>query len=134
MRLAVDPAVFAWALARNGSVARAWLLQHDGFMHGSGVAHLRALRPRLEAETGLARGELWDLLEALLARCQTVEPDEVEEFRPLAARLVAHPCDATLAVALAMEVDAVLAGGPGFGGQELVPVLQAAPRPRQARL
>lgn len=134
MRLAVDPAALAWALAPQGSAARALLLQHEGFAPAEGLARLRGLRPRLEAETGLARGELWELLDALLARVQAVEPGEVEEFLPLARRLAGPGCAPTLALALALEVDAVLAGARGFEGQSLVPVLPAWPGARQAPL
>lgn len=134
MRLAVDPAVLAWALTSQGTVARAALLEHACFVPAEALDALRGLRPRLEAETGLARGELWDLLEALLARVRVVGPEEYAEFASLAARLVPPPLTPTLALGLALEVDALLAGGPGFEAQDLLPVLQAWPRARQASL
>ena len=134
MRLAVDPAVLAWALAPAGTTARAALLEHGGFLPLAALEGLRAVRPRIAAETGLARGEVWDLLEGLCRGLTAVPPEGYAEFLPLAGRLVAPPLAATLAVALAMEVDALLAGGPGFEAQDLVPVFPAWPRPRQSAL
>jgi hypothetical protein len=134
VRLAVDPAALAWALAAEGHVARAALLQHDAWLDAPALARLRAMRPHLETLTGLPRGALWDLLDALLSRIRAVPAEDYEEFLPLARRLVGPACAPALAVALALEVDAVLAGGPGFGGQDLVPVIPGWPRPRQARL
>jgi hypothetical protein len=134
MRLALDPACIAWALQPQGHAARAALLQHDSWVPAPALTRVRELRPRLENATGLARGELWDLLETLLSRVHAVGSKEYEEFLPLAQRLAPPACAPVLAVALAVEVDAVLAGGAGFGGQDLVPVLDAAPRARQARL
>jgi hypothetical protein len=134
MRLALDPAALAWALTPHGSAARAALLEHPAFVHADALARVRALRPRIEAGTGLARGEAWDLLQALLAGTEAVEAEACAEFQPLATRLVAPALAPTLAVALALEVDAVLAGGPGFEAQSLVPVLPCWPRPRQSRL
>lgn len=134
MRLALDPACLAWALLPQGTAARAALLQHDAWVPASALTKVRELRPRLENATGLARGELWDLLETLLGRVRVVGPSEYEEFLPLAQRLAPPACAPVLAIALALEVDAVLAGGPGFAGQDLVPVLDVAPRARQARL
>jgi hypothetical protein len=134
MRLAIDPAALAWALTPRGGPARAALLGHEGFVPAEALARLRAARPRLEAQTGLGRGELWDLLEALLARVEAVEETRVAEFAPLARRVVPSPCAPTLTVALALEVDALLAGGPGFEAQTLVPILGVGPRPRQSAL
>lgn len=134
MRLAVDPAALAWALAPAGGAARAALLQHDGVVPAAAVARLRAARLDLEAATGLARGEVWDLLEAVLARVRAAPEEEYAEFLPLAGRLVPAPCAPALAVALALDVDALLAGGPGFEGQDLVPVLAGWPRARQRTL
>lgn len=134
MRLALDPAALAWALARDGDAARALLLQHDAYLDAPALSRLRHMRPRLEAETGLARGELWELLEALLGRVRGVPAEDYEEFLPLARRLVEPPCAPALAVGLALDVDALLVGGPGFASQDLVPVMPAWPRPRQVRL
>lgn len=134
MRLALDPAALAWALSPLGAVARAALLEHDACLPADALVRLRDLRPAVEADTALARGELWDLLQALLARVEPVELDGFEEFLPLAKRLVPSPCAPSLALALAMDVRALLAGGPEFGAQDLVPVIQAWPRARQTRL
>lgn len=130
----MDPAVLAWALSPAGTAARAALLEHACFVPAEALDALREVRPRLEAETGLARGELWDLLEALLARVRVVGPEEYAEFGSLAARLVDPPLAPTLALGLALEVDALLAGGPGFEAQDLLPVLAAWPRARQTSL
>jgi hypothetical protein len=134
MRLAVDPAVLAWALHPQGTAARSLLLQHDGFVDTCAMARLRASRHALRHQTGLAPGELWDLLEALLTRVQAVEAEAWAEFGSLAARLVEAPLAPTMAIALALDVDGLLAGGPGFENQGLVPVANAWPRPRQSRL
>lgn len=133
MRFALDPAALAWALHPRGSAARAALLQHDAFVPTGALERLRALRPALEEATGLARGELWDLLQLLLSRVRAVPADEYDEFLSLARRL-APACAPAMAVALALEVDAVLAGAPGLEAQRLVPVVRAWPAPRQAGL
>lgn len=134
MRLAADPAAFAWALHPRGHAARAMLLQHEVLAPAGGVAALRALRPRIEAATGLARGEAWDLLEGLLRNVHAVPEEEAAEFAPLAARLVPPACAPALALALAFDVDTLLAGDASFAAQRLVPVRPAWPPPRQRAL
>jgi len=134
MRLALDPAVLAWALSKRGTAARASLLQHDALAPAEALARLREVMPQLPASTGLARGALWDLLSVLTARIEAVEEARYAEFLPLARRVVPPGCEATLALAMALEVEAVLAGGPGFEGQDLVPVVQVGVQPRQVGL
>ena len=134
MKLALDPALLAWALAPQGRVARALLLERGGVVPAPAVARLRAARPHLEAATGLGRGELWDLLATLLERVEALDREDYAEFVPLAERLVGAACAEALAVGLACEVDALAAGGPGFEAQRLLPVLRAWPGPRQGTL
>ncbi|MCA1813066.1 MAG: hypothetical protein LC624_03825 [Halobacteriales archaeon] len=134
MRLAIDPAALAWAITPQGSAARAWLLAHDGVLPADALDRLRDARRELGARTGLGPGETWDLLEAMLARAEAVPAEDAEEYAALARRLVPAPCAPTLAIALALEVDALLAGDASFAGQDLVPVLDAWPAARQQRL
>jgi hypothetical protein len=134
MRLAVDPAVLAWALCPQGQAARAWLLAHDGVLEAEALERLRGMRRELAARTGLGAGETWDLLEALLARIEAVPAERAAEYATLAARLVPEPCAPTLALALALDVDALLAADAGFARQDLVPVVPAWPVPRQRQL
>jgi hypothetical protein len=134
MRLAVDPAAFAVAMLPSGSAARGWLAQHACFTPAGVVRGLRALRRDLEGPLGLGPGEVWELLEGLLAQVQAVPAGQYAEFLPLALRLVPAACAPTLALALALDVDALLAGGPGFEGQRLVPVLRGWPGARQGGL
>ncbi|HEV8361485.1 MAG TPA: hypothetical protein VGR28_13630 [Candidatus Thermoplasmatota archaeon] len=134
MRLALDPAALAWALHPQGHVARAALLQHASLVPSPAISRLRRLRGETADATGLRRNDVWDLLTALLSRVEAVERERYEEFLPLAHRLAGPERAPALAVALAMEVDALLAGDAGFARQDLVPVLPAWPRARQRRL
>jgi len=134
MRLAIDPAALGWALTPQGHATRAWLVAHDGVLPADALARLRGLRPELGARTGLGPGGTWDLLEGLLARVETVPAERAEEYHSLARRLVPAPCAPTLALALALEVDALLAGDASFAAQQLVPVVPGWPAPRQQTL
>lgn len=128
MRVALDPAVLAWAITPAGAEARAALLEHACFLPLDAMEHLRRLQPSAMPRAQLSGHDVWQFMEALVARVRIADHEAYEDFMSLSRRLVPEHLASTLAVGLAIEADAILAGGPGFEQQELLSVMPAWPK------